>query len=432
MLPNTIKLLLAAILWIGTSCEEVPAQETFGRTLDSMLLGYPYIKKSANKIENDTLGGALGKFYEKLYELQTGKRDRITIVHIGDSHIQADFITGRMRQNLQTEFGNAGRGTVFPYRVAKTNGPSDYRSWTNGAWDARRGIIADTSMPIGLSGFTIRMDDTATMLRIVMKTVPKLDYSFNKITLFHEKGMGAFEIAVCDTFNCQLANIDPRSGGDIYSVATLPQLTDGVLFHFNAMDTLSKMAQLYGIVLENGKPGVLYNMIGINGAEYRHYNKAEKFIEQLQVLQPDLIIVSMGTNEGYAPAFRKADFETNIQKLLDSFSKQIPDAQVLITTPPDSFKRTRKGRVKNPNMLLARNTLIEKSKKNKLAYWDLYNVMGGYGSMAKWYLSGLDARDRVHFSTKGYDIQGSLLHSALMKDYEQYILLKYGKKDQGK
>lgn len=425
-------MLLAATLWFGTSCEEAPAQETFGRTLDSMLIGYPYIKKTANKIENDSLGANLGAFYEKLYELKTGKRDRVTIVHIGDSHIQADFLTGRMRQNLQLEFGNAGRGTVFPYRIAKTNGPSDYRSWTNGEWDARRGIIPDTSLPMGLSGFTIRMNDTTTMLRLLMKGMPELDYSFNKITLFHEKGMGAYRISVCDTFNCQLASIDPRAGSDFYSVATLTQPTDGVLFQFDALDSLSKSALIYGMVLENGKPGLLYNMIGINGAEYRHYNKAEKFMDQLKVLKPDLIIVSMGTNEGYAPAFRKAELEANMELLLGNMKKEIPDAQLLVTTPGDSFKRTRKGRVRNPNMLEARNTVIRECKKNNIAYWDLFAVMGGYGSMAKWYVSGLAAKDRLHFSKKGYDIQGRLLHSALMKDYEQYILLKYGKKDKGK
>ena len=46
--------------------------------------------------------------------------------------------------------------------------------------------------------------------------------------------------------------------------------------------------------------------------------------------------------------------------------------------------------------------------------------MGGYGAMGKWYAAGLSAKDRVHYSGKGYQIQGDLLYTALMAGYEEY------------
>jgi len=432
VLRNTTKFFLAAVLWMGAACEEAPAQEAMGRTLDSMLMPYPFILKSLNVIGNDSASAALGDFYQKLYELQTGKRDRVTVVHIGDSHIQADNFSGRVRQNLQLQFGNAGRGTVFPYRVAKTNGPGDYRSWTNSTnWSAKRSVFLDQPLPIGLAGFTIETLDTNALLRITMKSLPHLDYSFTKMSLFHEKGLEAFDVIVCDTLNCELSRIQANKTDAQVSVVNFAKPMNSVMLDFAAPDSNARRQRIYGMMLENGQPGVLYNMIGVNGAEYRHYNRSEYFMAHFAHLKPDLVIISLGTNEGYDARFKADVFQNNIDSLVTAIKCAAPEAKLLLTTPGDSFRRSRKGRVKNPEMKEARNTVIEYSTKHGVAYWDLFSIMGGYGSMAKWYVSGLAQKDRLHFSPKGYDLQGRMLYDALMKSYEAYVLNRYGTKKDG-
>ena len=79
------------------------------------LTQYPFIDTAYNHLVNDT---ALNSFFQKLQELKDGKRQQLVIVQVGDSHIQADFFSGYLRQNFQRQFGNAGRGLIFPYRVA--------------------------------------------------------------------------------------------------------------------------------------------------------------------------------------------------------------------------------------------------------------------------------------------------------------------------
>jgi hypothetical protein len=39
--------------------------------------------------------------------------------------------------------------------------------------------------------------------------------------------------------------------------------------------------------------------------------------------------------------------------------------------------------------------------------------MGGYNSINKWYAKGMTDKRRIHFSRKGYLIQGNLLKNAL-------------------
>ena len=77
---------------------------------------------------------ALNPFFEKLVALDTFHDRKINIVHIGDSHIQADVMTNVMRVRLQEVFGNAGLGLVFPYSLIKTNGGKNVSFTSNIAW----------------------------------------------------------------------------------------------------------------------------------------------------------------------------------------------------------------------------------------------------------------------------------------------------------
>ena len=74
---------------------------------------YPFISTVFNRISNNS---GLDSFYQKLHRLKSGGERTVSIVHIGDSHIQADFLTAVVRNGFQEFFGNAGRGLVFPYR----------------------------------------------------------------------------------------------------------------------------------------------------------------------------------------------------------------------------------------------------------------------------------------------------------------------------
>ena len=51
--------------------------------------------------------------------------------------------------------------------------------------------------------------------------------------------------------------------------------------------------------LENRNSGILYHSSGINGCCYSHYVEAGQVLNQTAALTPDLIILSLGTNEAF-------------------------------------------------------------------------------------------------------------------------------------
>ncbi len=383
---------------------------------------HKFINGSINKIENDST--SLSVFYEKLYRLQSTKKGRINIAHIGDSHIQADHFSGMIRQKLQLKFGNAGRGLIFPYKVAKSNEPYSYKTSSTSKWEAKRNVYYQNPLPIGVSGFTIETPDSCSEINLTVKDFPGLGYGFTDFTLFHEKGAGNYDITVCDELHCVKGTMpsSTQSYTPFISEVKFDKPMHQIILQNKITDTSTqKSTRIYGMLLENDSSGILYNMIGVNGAEYRHYKLSKYFMEQLAYLNSDLIILSLGTNEAFFPNFDKNLFYNNIDTLVTAIKAANPKASVLLTTPADSYRKARKGRVKNPDMKIARLTIINYCLQHNLAYWDLYEIMGGYGSMAKWFTAKLAAKDRVHFNGRGYQIQGNLFYNALLNGYDMYL-----------
>ncbi|MFO0001813.1 MAG: SGNH/GDSL hydrolase family protein, partial [bacterium] len=55
---------------------------------------------------------------------------------------------------------------------------------------------------------------------------------------------------------------------------------------------------IQGILLENSESrGVLYSATAVNGATYSTFNKSQDFFKQVNAMEPDLVILSLGTND---------------------------------------------------------------------------------------------------------------------------------------
>jgi lysophospholipase L1-like esterase len=187
---------------------------------------------------------------------------------------------------------------------------------------------------------------------------------------------------------------------------------------FQKADSLQKNFTLYGIELDNDDPGVICSAVGINGAEISSFLKCNLLEAQLKILNPEWIIISLGTNDAYSKNFDKNSFENHYNQLIERIKHTLPNSFVLLTTPADSYRRKR---YPNPDMMVAKQVIMDLANRNNCAVWDLHEVMGGYMSMKKWQIAGLAAGDKVHFSKAGYELQGDLLFNAFLKAYDRFI-----------
>lgn len=176
-----------------------------------------------------------------------------------------------------------------------------------------------------------------------------------------------------------------------------------------------------GLAKETGLPGVVCHSIGINGAACLNFTNPMQ-AREIANLKPDLIIVSFGTNESHGRGYSISEHDSQMNNLVCLLKEYCPDAAFLFTTPPGSYVRYRRKRSINPRTEQAAKTITAYAGRNKMAYWDMYTIVGGRKSAClNWTNNNLMQRDRIHFTADGYRIQGNLLYEALIKAYNDYV-----------
>jgi hypothetical protein len=206
-----------------------------------------------------------------------------------------------------------------------------------------------------------------------------------------------------------------------YTEYVLNKYTDELILKFIKSDSLQNHFTIYGISFENDDPGVVYNTIGVNGAKLSSYLRCDLFNKHLTVLDPDLIIISLGTNDGYTRNFSTELFKEEYLELLKLTREAAPYAAILLTVPNDSYLYRR---YINRNTEKMRSVIFDLARENNYAVWDFYTIMGGLNSSYVWNLNGLMNRDKIHFNKAGYIFKGDLFFNAFLKAYENHINYK--------
>ena len=442
-------------------------------------LKYDFIDQAANRITN---AGAIEEFYFKLAQLKNGERDKVTILHIGDSHVQADLWTGKLRRLFQAKYGSAGRGLFFPFKLIGSHNPLDIQTQTNANWEGHTNIFKE-GPPMGICGAGMQTKQADFFIDIVVNDSLPTD-KFNKVTLFSQKGKSAFNYIMgkgdVTKIDVNRIPVKPRyhrvkSGQTLWGISRKYHVTVRQLQRWNgirgsrlrigqrlkvskprykkvespAFEKFAYLANMeypdtvysatlvldrpvnqlvikgdklteeqnnctfYGCLFENTlQKGILYEAVGVNGATFYHYNEAAHFFDQIALLKPDLIIVSLGTNEALSSGFDEEKFRQQVNTFFDKLYGQLPETPVVITTNGDAL---RKGRVATPSNSAVRDRLIITATSRNYAFWDMNTIMGGEESIRKWYQAGLAGGDYIHLTKKGYWILGELLFDAFEK-----------------
>ena len=401
-------LLLFNMVWL---CAQ--AQGSNSPWQPAQAVQYTFIHAGTDTIAGN---GGLEMFYKKLAELHADKNATVSIVHIGDSHIQGDGITSVLRNGFRSYFGNAGRGLVFPYQVAASNGPHDVASTSNVKWESNR-LVNPSSYQTGISGFGIYSNRPDAVLCMHLKDMDGRQEYFDRMVFF--TGSDSANYLLGDSALKGIHTAATYTGKDAPSFTIA---TDTLLSGFELMRNgqAGTAFGFYGVSLElAGTPGVVYHTIGVNGARYDQYVQSALFWEQLPALHGNLFIISMGTNEAQNPF----PDERRLTDMCDSFVQKIhavaPGAAIVITTPAGSYYRKKK-----PNAAVEKvaHTLKSFCTANGIACWDMFSIGGGMTAVPAWKKAGLFSHDLVHYNNEGYTLQGQLLLSAFAKGYNAYVL----------
>lgn len=462
---------IIAILWVATCLAQTPSPMPTPLPMQRTLPYHQCVNYAANRLIYPGDSTKMMDFYARLDSLAIFGSKNINIVHIGGSHIQADIYSNRLRLNFANLLPGfaAQRGAIFPFSAARTNNPQNYKIAYTGHWEKSQNSLPPITEILGLMGYTIATRDTTATISFQLNTeeyntrwqynrlrllaqvndtahIPVLivgddtipakteNESFvfylknfahdGTIALCHKSKQNRLEQKYNDMHYCKFS--ESVTDTPTYVTPTSDSLhiglesDNGIIAICNQSSKSGCLFSIMGLLPENDFNGITYHALGVNGASLKSWLRCEKFDEQVRFLAPDMVIMAVGVNDANVPygSFSTEQYKQEYRALLQKIYAVNPACAVIFITNNDCVLRAgRRSYGPNKNTALVQKAMMELAKEEGAAVWDLYEIMGGLGSMAVWRDAGLANKDRVHFLVPGYELLGDMMYNAIIFDW---------------
>ena len=391
---------------------------------------YSFINYDANHLIFCGDSSQMQRFAKKLYRvLRTGKGN-VNVVQIGASHVQGGTFPHQMRRNLllgarkavQTpdcdiqSFPVASRGMLFPYSAAvKCNNPFDYKVSRSWPLVLTRNVYKEPDQQLGLCGIAVTAVDSVAEVGITL-CEPELDFSTRTIVLLGQSTGGVVPQLKVSTGSGEPVLLMPTDIDSLRRRYTYHNEWPVDSFRILLPCDSGQAFALTGVYLENHQPGITYHSIGVNGASTSDYlNKCPYLTTDLRLCRPDLVIFGIGINDASGPNFDTAVFRQRYLQLVDSIRSVSPDCAFIFITNNDSYRYAKRRYTVNNNGPLVRDAFMRIAAACGGMVWDQFTIMGGLTSMSKWNEAQLAQRDKVHFTRRGYQLLGDMMHNAIFE-----------------
>ena len=409
----------------------------------------------------------LAHFFGKLHALRKdpSAAQNVSILHVGDSHIASDTLTGQTRRLFHSNWKDGGRGYTFPGKPWRNYRQEDTSYDMGGAWVSHQGRLRDAQGAFGFGGIRltsseagdwITREDTRPISRLRVFTLgDSVAGSFNVYAGAGTDPVGTYATAYTP------APDDPDAPAQMiqtHDIAFTPAVKS---FKIEALD--ASPVSVLGVHTLGEQPGVVYHSVGLNGARARtmlNFDEALS-VQEIAGLDPDLFVFAFGTNEAYN--LRKTDLEPRhraevvaaLTGLIQRYKKAAAGASCVVVLPMEfavkptaktcykrkRVRRRRRWRWKKtlidpidlekhpecawttpPSLAMVREATAQVAASQQCATWDLYEAMGGQGSMRAWAAleKPLSGSDGVHLRLGGYRYLGQQFYVDLMAAYERW------------
>jgi len=371
---------------------------------------------------------ALKPFLEALQRLEGPDPEGVVrVLQFGDSHTAADLWSGRIRRRLQARFGDAGPGYLLPGKPWRGYPHEGVRLAAGPGWSAQSLRNDASGGLVGLTGASLVCADPGASGPAM--TVQAAFGSFRVDLLGPEGGSLLATLAPVPEAGAAAAPpariAVPAAGAEplrpglavqrfAFAGPAAPGPRELCLFP-------GQESRLLGVDLLSGSPGVVYDELGLNGAELLDLERWDPDLRRALVAgsRPGLVVLAYGTNDEGMGAQAWDAFPARARELLRAL-KDASGAPVLVIGPLDRVGRSKRqrGPLKAGADWIIR-TLKEASLQCGCAFWDARKAMGGYGSIQKWRRAGLAQKDLVHLTGPGYQRLGDQFTEALLAALER-------------
>lgn len=334
------------------------------------------------------------------------------ILHYGDSQIEQDRITNTLRAGLQDKFGGYGAGLI-PF----------YQTIPSGAIGQSVAPIPEYYLAYGPTSYRIENNHYGPMAHMDYISRPttanfyRIKYRYTKPNTQHFSSIKVL-VGATDSLRltCQDQTLESRS-------QNFEVLTFEVGDIKRASLKIEGQGEILGVSLES-QNGVHVDNLAMRGCSGTIFRRIEstQYSAFFKAFEVPLIILQFGGNTiPYTSSKRAINHYINSLREQIHYLKRLSPSSRFLFVGPSDMATPQDGIYKSyPQISNMVKALRQLCQEEHLAFWDLYHIMGGEGSMVNWVIQGLAGKDYTHFSLRGAEKVGQKLNTAILEQYEYY------------
>lgn len=359
--------------------------------------------------------------------LDSASTQPVRVVHYGDSQIEEDRITNVLRERWQKQYGGGGTGLLPLHQTIPTRTIRQWLSINGVVQTAQKGpkrylVYGLRSMRLtdsddyGVMGQVAVMDSTLVegSEDIVMNIEPidkkrKPHNYFNRVRVLTDSAYAIknFELRIKsgDSLNV-IKNSELRIKSQDF---LLPDSTTKCEIH------LRGKGHVYGVSLET-PTGVIVDNIPMRGCSGNIFTKIDstQLSDFYRETNTRLIILQFGGNmipQTENPSTISGYVRSTLRQQIRYIRACAPQASILFIGPSDMSTNIDGQMTTYPLVPYMDKLLKKMAAEEQIAYWSMYDAMGGKDSMVRWVENGLAGSDYVHFTRSGANNIGKKLYN---------------------
>lgn len=362
-------------------------------------------------------------FFDNMFALMESAQDKgrtVRVLHYGDSQIEMDRMSDRLRDVLQAQFGGGGPG-LLPLRSFTP--VTSAQIWAQGSVQ-KISSFGDSTVSRSSGNYGPMMQcsrvtggATSGIKPTVRKEASERLSCFDRVkVLFNNRG-SAFSVQISAS---SMEYADGQST-DKPGVQCFEWIFDSCATKISFQ--YSGTADVYGLMVDNGS-GVAVDNIPMRGCSGHQFKGVNEDLLRESYAQMDVALIIMQFGGNSLPYIRG-------QKALDHYCQELgeqidyvrsccPQATIVFIGPSDMTTTVNGSWQSYPFLPEYVEGLRNMALEHGAAYWSIYDAMGGWNSMKAWVDNGYAGKDYMHFTQRGANVMGDRLAEAFMKQYEFY------------
>ncbi|MCR4613213.1 MAG: hypothetical protein K5778_04350 [Bacteroidaceae bacterium] len=396
-------------------------------------------------------------FYKALRE---SKNRPVRIAYFGDSFVEGDILTSELRDLFQTRFGGKGVGWVDMQSIVagfRTTVIHSASGWADHNANDRSGYNASLA---GLAGrYYVPAATGMTTLKCQKNFYPQHLASVDEATVYFTDG-GSLSLTASlnggETETLRGSSAMPANPEPVYVTQLVPtdsvdEFGDTVMKEVRVKQEVAAPAsdggsgsgvqaetlrgnissitvrahgsgRLYGIALDGTQGVTVDNFAMRSGNGWFLKSLPMETLRQFNALRPyDLIILHYGLNVANKKSKDYTYYTRQMDESIQHLKAAFPTASILVVSVSDRGQKGTDGLMHTmPGVVELMQFQRKMASDNHVAFWNLYEAMGGDGSIARMKEEKQANLDYTHINFNGGKALAKILYDVLINGKENY------------